>query len=49
MFAWTVNDREEMEKMLTEGVDGIITNHPALLHEVMLDRERECYGEGFSL
>jgi glycerophosphoryl diester phosphodiesterase len=48
VFAWTVNDRQTMEKMLSAGVDGIVTADPALLQEVMRDREHECYAEGFS-
>lgn len=32
---WTVNSSDAMEHMLTLGVDGIITNDPALLHRVM--------------
>lgn len=35
---WTVNDRHEMEKFLDLGVDGIITDRPDLLNEVMEER-----------
>ncbi|MEQ9298562.1 MAG: glycerophosphodiester phosphodiesterase family protein [Cyclobacteriaceae bacterium] len=28
VFAYTVNDQEDMEKLLLRGVDGIITNFP---------------------
>ena len=35
VFAWTVNERPEMERLLGLGVDGIITDHPDLLLEVM--------------
>ncbi len=35
---WTVNDRHEMEKFLDLGVDGIISDRPDLLNEVMEER-----------
>lgn len=38
---WTVNTRIEMEQMLDLGVDGIITNRPDLLSELLRER-----GEG---
>lgn len=38
VFAWTVNERPEMERLLADGVDGIITDHPDLLIEVMSAR-----------
>lgn len=30
-FVWTVNEKEDMQKMIENGVDGIITNYPDLL------------------
>jgi glycerophosphoryl diester phosphodiesterase len=36
--AWTVNDRDRMAEMIDMGVDGIITDDPALLREVMAAR-----------
>jgi glycerophosphoryl diester phosphodiesterase len=33
---WTVNDPKEMKKLLKAGVDGIITDRPDLLKEVLL-------------
>jgi glycerophosphoryl diester phosphodiesterase len=33
--AWTINDRAEMEMLLGIGVDGIITDEPALLLDVL--------------
>lgn len=39
MFVWTVNDIEEMERLLRLGVDGIITDYPARLRD-LLSRER---------
>jgi glycerophosphoryl diester phosphodiesterase len=35
---WTVNDRREMEKFLDLGVDGIVTDRPDILNEVMEER-----------
>jgi glycerophosphoryl diester phosphodiesterase len=35
---WTVNERHEMEEFLDLGVDGIITDRPDLLNEVMEER-----------
>lgn len=35
---WTVNDRHEMEKFLDLGVDGIVTDRPDILNEVMEER-----------
>jgi glycerophosphoryl diester phosphodiesterase len=34
---WTVNERRDMEKFLELGVDGIITDRPDILNEVMED------------
>jgi glycerophosphoryl diester phosphodiesterase len=38
VIPWTVDDRPTMEKLMDDGVDGIITNHPDRLREVMADR-----------
>jgi glycerophosphoryl diester phosphodiesterase len=35
---WTVNDRPTMEKLMDDGVDGLITDYPDRLREVMADR-----------
>jgi len=35
---WTVNDRYEMEKFLDLGVDGIVTDRPDILNQVMEER-----------
>lgn len=32
--AWTVNDEEEMNRLIELGVDGIITDHPGMLKEL---------------
>ena len=31
VFAWTVDDRPALERVLTAGVDGVITNDPRIL------------------
>lgn len=36
MFVWTVNDIEEMARLLALGVDGIITDFPARLRDAVL-------------
>lgn len=38
IHAWTVNDREEMERLLDLGVHGIMTDDPALLADVLEGR-----------
>jgi glycerophosphoryl diester phosphodiesterase len=35
---WTVNRREQMERLLDLGVDGIMTDHPDLLLELLRER-----------
>jgi glycerophosphoryl diester phosphodiesterase len=35
---WTVNNRVEMEQLMDWGVDGIITDYPSVLRDVMDDR-----------
>lgn len=35
VFAWTVNDEREMGRLLSLGVDGIITDKPGLLAKVL--------------
>lgn len=34
IYPWTVNDTKEMEKLMREGVDGIITDRPDLAGEI---------------
>jgi glycerophosphoryl diester phosphodiesterase len=38
VHVWTVNEREEMEALLDLGVDGILSDFPALLSEVVAAR-----------
>lgn len=35
---WTVNTRAEMERLIDLGVDGLMTDHPALLKQVLVSR-----------
>lgn len=39
VHAWTVNDEEEMRRLLASGVDGIVTDRPDLLNEVLFGDE----------
>jgi glycerophosphoryl diester phosphodiesterase len=38
VHVWTVDDRDEMEQVLDLGVDGVMTDRPTLLKEVMVAR-----------
>lgn len=38
MFAWTINEVDEMERLLRLGVDGIITDYPARLRDLLLEK-----------
>lgn len=38
VHAWTINEREEMERLLDAGVDGLITDRPSLCAEVLAAR-----------
>jgi glycerophosphoryl diester phosphodiesterase len=39
VYPYTANDEAEMTRLLDCGVDGIITNHPAMLHGLLRERE----------
>jgi len=39
VHVWTINDRAEMEYLINLGVDGIFTDEPALLRDVLLEKE----------
>lgn len=41
VHAWTVNDKTEMERMKSLGVDNIITDYPILAKEVVYSEENE--------
>ena len=38
VYCWTVNDPNRMKKLIELGVDGIITNHPDILHSVIAEK-----------
>jgi len=38
VHVWTVNEKEDMRRLLELGVDGIITDYPDHLIEVMKER-----------
>jgi len=38
VYVWTVNDKLNMFRMMSRGVDGVITDHPALAREVITER-----------
>ncbi|MGM9705372.1 MAG: glycerophosphodiester phosphodiesterase [Prevotella sp.] len=38
--AWTVNDAEDMRRLLAMGIDAIITNEPALAIAVRAEMEK---------
>jgi len=41
VIPWTVDDKPTMNKLMDDGVDGLITNYPDRLREVMKDRGLE--------
>jgi glycerophosphoryl diester phosphodiesterase len=38
VHVWTINDREEMERLLDLGVDAILSDRPTVLKQVLVDR-----------
>ncbi|KAK4256380.1 hypothetical protein QN277_009255 [Acacia crassicarpa] len=49
VYAWTVDDEESMQRMLSEHVEAIVTSYPTLLQRVMQDARTRCLVEGYSL
>jgi glycerophosphoryl diester phosphodiesterase len=46
MFVWTVNETEEMERLLVLGVDGIITDYPARLRQLIAENKKSFLSGG---
>jgi len=38
VYAWTIDDRAQMELLLDLGVDGIVSDRPDVLRELLIDR-----------
>ena len=38
VHVWTIDDRADMERLLDLGVDGIMTDQPQVLKDVLLER-----------
>ena len=38
VYAWTVNDPLTMSSLISQGVDGLITDDPAMVHQVLAHR-----------
>ena len=49
VYAWTVDDPATMSRMISMGVDGLITNQPALARQVVAQRAELATGERLML
>ncbi|RLE27730.1 MAG: hypothetical protein DRJ65_01895 [Acidobacteria bacterium] len=49
VFVWTVNDKLNMHRMMSRGVDGIITDYPALARTVIEERTKLSSAERLML
>jgi glycerophosphoryl diester phosphodiesterase len=38
VHVWTINDRETMERLVDIGVDGVMTDRPSVLEDVLRER-----------
>lgn len=41
IYYWTINEKEEMKDLILKGVDGLITDYPDRMKEVLKELERE--------
>lgn len=49
VYAWTVDDVDSMQRMMSEHVDAVVTSNPSLLQRLMQDLRTQCLEEGFKL
>jgi len=49
VFVWTVNDKLNMHRMMSRGVDGVITDYPALARTVIKERAKLSSAERLML
>ena len=48
VYAWTVDDETQMQRMLVKRVDAMVTGNPTLLQRLIQDIRIQCLEQGFS-
>jgi glycerophosphoryl diester phosphodiesterase len=48
VYVWTVDEEEEMKQFITWGVDGIYSNRPGVLKELLRNYDGENFRRGFA-